>query len=89
MKKRTNKERVLDYLKERGTATIRDLMLELWIQTPQEYIRLLKKEGYNIETTYCNKDKHGTYILHENEQYPLFKQCEKNGAFFYDAKQHL
>jgi hypothetical protein len=62
-----NKQRILDYLREKGTTTIRDITLELWIQTPQEYIRQLKNEGVNIETAYFNDDKHCHYILHEEQ----------------------
>ncbi len=66
-----NKQRILDYLRWKGKATIRDLNNELFIQTSQEYVRQLKNEGYYIETAYFGKDKHCTYVLHEPEQTEL------------------
>lgn len=73
-KKLTNKERVLDYLRFKGMATIRDLNNELFIQTSQEYIRQLKNEGHFIETVYFPNEKHCHYILHAEEQMEI-KKC--------------
>ena len=64
----TNKEKILNYLIEHGRATIRELTINLWIQTPQEYIRQLRNEGWNIELVYEGENKYGTYILHITEQ---------------------
>jgi len=67
----TNKELILEYLTNNEEATIRDLMNNCgkWINSPAEYIRQLRDEGYNIETK--TKGKHGVYILHLKEQLEL------------------
>lgn len=65
--KLNNKERILDYLREKGKATIRELTINLWIQTPQEYIRQLRAEGYNIPLVYEDNNNYGTYIWNEPE----------------------
>ena len=64
----TNEKRILNYLIEHGKATPRELSFELWIQTPQEYIRQLKKKGHKIDTVKEHpKDKHGTYIYKQEQ----------------------
>ena len=63
----TNKEKILNYLKENGRATIRGLIIELYIQTPQEYISQLRKDGYNIPAVKLGNDKHSTYIYTPKE----------------------
>lgn len=64
----TNKERILNYLIEHGKATIREFVVELWIQTPQEYIRQLRNEGHKIDLIKEHpKDKHGTYIYKQEQ----------------------
>ena len=67
----TNKQRILDLLLEKGEATIRDITINLWIQTPQEYIRQLRNDGYNIITEYPEGKKHGVYKLITAEQMEL------------------
>jgi len=67
----TNKQRILDLLLEKGEATIREITINLWIQTPQEYIRQLRAEGYNIITEYPENQKHGIYKLINQEQLEL------------------
>ena len=62
----TNKEKILNYLEENGKATIRDF-INLWINSPQEYIRQLREEGYKIDTRRLGNDKHSTYIYTPKE----------------------
>uniref|UniRef100_A0A6M3IHU6 Putative DNA binding, helix-turn-helix domain containing protein n=1 Tax=viral metagenome TaxID=1070528 RepID=A0A6M3IHU6_9ZZZZ len=66
-----NKQRILDLLYEKGEASIRDITINLWIQTPQEYIRQLRLEGYNIVTEYPEGQKYGVYKLITKEQMEL------------------
>lgn len=62
----TNKERILEYLREKD-ASPRELTVNLWIQTPQEYIRLLKQEGHNILTVPVEGQKYSEYHLVEDQ----------------------
>ena len=62
----TNKEKILNYLEENGKATIRDF-INLWINSPQEYIRQLREEGHKIDTRRLGNDKHSTYIYTPKE----------------------
>lgn len=61
-----NKERILEYLREKD-ASPRELTVELWIQTPQEYIRQLKQEGHNILTLPVEGQKYSRYHLVEDQ----------------------
>ena len=60
-----NKIKIIDYLKARGKATIRELSEKLWINNPAEFIRLIRKEKGK---DYILTEKQGTlsfYILNK------------------------
>lgn len=67
-KESTQEERVLEYLRERGTMTTLDAVRELFIMNPQQRIRNLRKRGYDIRTEYvlsATGKKYGVYKLYE------------------------
>lgn len=63
---KNQKERVFDYLKEHGTITSRECMLELDIMDLQKAIQLLRQDGEKITDTWqksSNKKKYKVYRL--------------------------
>lgn len=76
MKKRvTHVDRVLEYLKEKGSITSWEAIKEFGNTRLSASIFLLREEGYNIETTFENaKNRYGDkisyakYILKEGKE---------------------
>lgn len=63
---KTQKDMVLNYLKEHGTITSRECMLELDIMDLQKAIQLLRKDGEKITDTWkksTNRKKYKVYRL--------------------------
>ena len=56
----TQKEKALEYIKRNGSITHRDMMLDLYINSPRDIIYELKKDGYKF-TTEDIRTASGTY----------------------------
>lgn len=75
MKKLTQKQKVLNYLKENENITSLDSFSKLWIMDLQGVIRDLKKDGYTImdrwvskTNMYGEKKKFKLYFLIQNKE---------------------
>ena len=64
---RTQRDKVLGWLRTRGGLTVREAMLELNINSLPKRIEELRKMGYSIRTDWVNgKDaRYGVYRLEE------------------------
>lgn len=63
---KSQKDTVLNYLKEHGTITSRECMLELDIMDLQKAIQLLRQDGEKITDTWkksTNRKKYKVYRL--------------------------
>lgn len=67
--RKTQKERVLDYLENNGTITSRQCMLELNIMDLQKAIQLLRNDGYRITDEW--KTNESIYGITKFKQYKL------------------
>ena len=70
MKRATQTEIVLSYLKNFGELTTREAVIELNIMSLSKRIEELRKEGVPIQTTYRtseNGKRYGVYSLAERE----------------------
>ena len=72
---KTQKDRVLDHLKEQGTITSWEAIQNYGITRLSEYIRQLRHDGYIIASNwteninrYGDKVRHVIYELKEKEQ---------------------
>ena len=65
MKKKIQKERVLDWLENRGPLTVKTAVIELGINSLPARIMDLRREGYPITRTWKVKNgtKYGVYEL--------------------------
>ena len=66
MKKKIQKERVLDWLQSVGPITVREAMFELNINSLPARIMDLRRDGYQISRTWKvtkNGTKYGVYEL--------------------------
>ena len=52
----TQKEKVLKYLKEKGEATRRDMIIDLWINCPEKQVEILRRAGENIKTVHVRNN---------------------------------
>ena len=64
---RTQRDKVLSYLRTRGGLTVREAMLELNINSLPKRIEELRSMGYPIITkwVYGKNTRYGIYILEE------------------------
>ena len=66
--KRTQRVRVLAYLKEHGSLTVREAVTELNVMSAPKRIEELRKEGYPITLEWVHTDsgsRYGVYRLRE------------------------
>lgn len=66
--KRTQRDRVLEYLKAHGTLSVREAVTELNIMSAPKRIEELRKMGYPISTDWKVTDtgsRYGVYTLQE------------------------
>lgn len=66
--KTTQRQRVLERLKERGSLTTREAVIEMGIMSLPKRIEELRKAGYQIATMWVDADpgvRYGIYVLEE------------------------
>ena len=66
--KRTQRVRVLTYLKEHGSLTVREAVTELNVMSAPKRIEELRKEGYPITLEWVQTEpgsRYGVYRLRE------------------------
>lgn len=54
----TNERKVLRYIAEHGSVSVREMIVELWIGSPTKVISEMKKKGIPVISWYVI-DKHG------------------------------
>lgn len=54
----TNERKVLRYIAEHGSVSVREMTVELWIGSPTKVISEMKKKGIPVISWYVT-DKHG------------------------------
>lgn len=62
----TQRDRILKYLKEHGTLTVRDAIFDLDINSPPKRVQELRDMGYAIKTDWIvtdNGTRYGVYRL--------------------------
>lgn len=72
-----NRQKILNYLQQHGRMTIRE-GLSLRINNPAEYVRRLRKQGFDIVTewiTLPNGKMYGVYIYKST---PIEKETTNN-----------
>ena len=66
--KTTQRDKILSYLKQNKTMTVRDAILDLDINSPAKRVQELRDMGYNIKTDWIVNDngtRYGAYKLEE------------------------
>ena len=66
--KTTQRDKILSYLKQNGTMTVRDAIFNLDINSPAKRVQELRDMGYNIRTDWIVNDngtRYGAYKLGE------------------------
>ena len=70
--KKTQQQKVLEYLKLHGEATIRRLITELWINNPQKAVEMLRHKGHKINTVPVEGQRYDKYIYISEKQLEIF-----------------
>lgn len=65
--KLTQRDRILNYLKENGSITVRDAIFDLDINSPAKRIQELRDMGYIIKTDWIVTDKRTRYGVYRLE----------------------
>ena len=65
--KQTQRDRILNYLKENGSITVRDAIFDLDINSPAKRIQELRDMGYVIKTDWIVTDKRTRYGVYRLE----------------------
>lgn len=68
VQKRTQRDKILSYLRQNGTLTVREAITELNIMSAPKRIEELRKEGYPITLDWVrteNGSRYGVYRLEE------------------------
>lgn len=66
--KRTQRDKILSYLRKNGTLTVREAITELNIMSAPKRIEELRKEGYLIKLEWRRTQtgsRYGVYMLEE------------------------
>ena len=64
----TQRDKILSYLKQNGTMTVRDAIFDLNINSPAKRVQELRDMGYIIKTDWVvtdNGTRYGAYKLEE------------------------
>lgn len=64
MEKKTQKERVLEYIQRNGSITSLECSINLRITDLQGTIRDLKKQGYNIQDKWITPEESNKYKIY-------------------------
>lgn len=62
----TQRDKILSYLKQNGTMTVRDAIFDLDINSPAKRVQELREMGYDIRTDWIvadNGTRYGAYRL--------------------------
>ena len=65
--KATQRDRILRYLEEHGTMTVRDAIFDLDINSPAKRVQELREMGYSIKTDWIVTDKRTRYGVYRLE----------------------
>ena len=65
--KQTQRDRMLSYLKQNGSITVRDAIFDLNINSPAKRIQELREMGYTIKTDWIVTDQRTRYGVYRLE----------------------
>ena len=75
----TQRDKILSYLKQNGTMTVRDAIFDLNINSPAKRVQELRDMGYIIKTDWVvtdNGTRYGAYRLEvRSEERRVGKEC--------------
>ena len=63
----TQRDRLLSYLKQNGSITVRDAIFDLNINSPAKRIQELREMGYTIKTDWIVTDQRTRYGVYRLE----------------------